>query len=200
MPNSTAVLTRKLTDTSLPSPPAVTVSVPYQAAQPGGRIDVPATTAADTVYPVAFGSCAEATYCEIYNSSTAQDVAARMGGASVSGVLVLGTVTLALAAAPGERLAVELGDDNGGTIGDDIAVRRSAGNVIVTSYNSSGPETLDVSNVTVYNNAPPILTPGGVLTLSNPAAGSTVSSAEAVLTDVQVAAGIISTIVLGDPV
>lgn len=199
MPNSEATHTNRLSgDTAPLSLPTVTVTVPYNAIQ-GGELDVPDTTAADTVYAIPFGSCAEATHIQMENS-TGQDIAARIGGASVSGVLTAGTVTIAFAAAPGERLSVEAGAANGGTPGV-LSVKRSAGNVVVQSWLlGTGLQTADVSDVTVYNNAPPLLPDGAILSLSCPAAGSTVTSASAILTAEQAGAGTIVAAVLGDPV
>jgi hypothetical protein len=198
MSNREASHTSRLSgDTSPLSLPTATITVPFNAIQ-GGDLDVPDTTVADTVYEVPFGSCEEATHVQILNS-TGQEIAARIGGASVTGTLVLGTVTIAFPAAAGERLSAELGAANGGTPGK-LHVRRSAGNVIVESYTVDGIQDADVSDVTVYNNAPPILPDGGILVLSTPAAGSGVSSASAILTDVQDGAGKIVAAVLGDPV
>jgi hypothetical protein len=198
MPNNTLTLSRRLTDSELGTIATVTVAAPYQA-RDLGRIDVPDTTVADTEYPLAFGSCAEAVYCEVQNE-TGQDIAVRMGGDSVTGTLVEGTATIAFAAAPGERLSVEAGDDNGGTPGV-LSVKRSAGNVIVQSWLvGTGIEAADVSDVTVYNNAPPLLPDGGVMLIAAEALGTGIASATAILSDVQAGEGIINTIVCGDPI
>lgn len=197
MANRTATLSARLSGDTAPLAPASReVLAPYTSNQ-GGDLDVPDTTAASTVYDVPFGSIAEATHIEIRND-TGQDIAARIGGASVTGTLVSGTATIAFAAAPGERLTVERVAGNGGTNGK-LYVERSSGNVIVTSYYASGVQTADVSSVKVYNNAPPIIADGGVHLVSSPAAGSGVATAEAILTATQSGAGTIETLVFGDP-
>lgn len=198
MPNREATLTDRLTgDTSPLSLPTLTVAVPYNAIQ-GGDLDVPDAASADTSYDVPFGTCAEATHVEIRNA-TGQAVAARIGGASVTGTLSSGTVTLTLAAVTDESLSVEV-VTSGGTPGV-LSVKRSGSNVIVQSWLlGTGLQTLDTSVVRVKNNAPPILADGGVLLVSNPSAGSVVSSAKVTLTALQSGAGKITTAVLGDPI
>lgn len=198
MANRTATFSGRLSGDITPLAPASREVLALFTSCQGGDLDVPDTTAASTSYSVPFGSITEATHCEVRND-TGQDVAVRVGGASVTGTLVSGTATIAFAAAPGERLSVERVAGNGGTNGK-LYVERSSGNVIVTSYYASGVQTADVSSVKVYNNAPPLLADGGVMLVSSPAAGSGVASAEAILTDTQAGAGTIETLVFGDPV
>lgn len=198
MANREAIHTNRLSgDTAPLSMPTETTAIPFNAIQ-GGELDVPDLTAGNTVYEIPFGACAEATYVEI-NNQTGQDIAARIGGASVAGTLASGTVTIAFAAVPGERLSVAM-TTSGGTPGV-LSVKRSAGNVIVQSWLSgTGIQTADSSVIKVYNNAPPLLPDGGVLAMAAPAAGSGVTSAEAILADAQSGAGKIVAAVLGDPV
>lgn len=198
MANRTATFSGRLSGDITPLAPASREVLALFTSCQGGDLDVPDTTAASTSYSVPFGSITEATHCEVRND-TGQDVAVRIGGASVSGVLASGTVTIAFAAVPGERLSVEM-TTSGGTPGV-LSVKRSSGNVIVQSWLSgTGIQTADTSTVKVYNNAPPLLADGGVMLVSSPAAGSGVASAEAILTDTQAGAGTIETLVFGDPV
>jgi hypothetical protein len=165
-------------------------------------VDVPDAASDNTEYEIAFGSVAEATYLEVKNS-TGQAVKLHLNQHSFDGTLVSGTATVAVPVVDGECLSLELGDDNGGTPGDDVAIRRSGGNVIVTAYNSSGVESLDVSDVTILQSTPVVLTNGGMAIVANPTAvggTSKLSEAKAVLTAVQSGAGRIAYKMFGDPV
>lgn len=181
--------------------PNLDVSPTYgQGALSVSGIDVPDAALDNTEYTVAFSQVAAATYLQILNS-TGQEVLARIGDDYFDVTLVLGTATTAFAAVDGERFSLELLDDNGGTPGDDVAVRRSAGNVIVTSYNASGVETLDVSTFRVRVNPPLALPDGGLVSFALPTlpAALPVSSATVKLTAAQTGAGVIATAILGDP-
>lgn len=205
MPNLEATFQARLSYTGPNSEsvtaPNISVAAPYAAgAQQVGGIDVPDAASSSTEYSVAFGSIAAATGILIENK-TGQELRARIESAvrSVTGTLASGTVTMALAAVPGERLSVEV-TTSGGTPGK-LHVRRSSGNVIVESYNSSGIETGDTSIVTVYNNAPIPLPDDAVLMVATPAApsGSAIAAASVRLTASQSGAGSVVTKVFGDP-
>lgn len=185
--------------------PAITVTAPYaQGAQMVGGIDVPDAATASTEYAVNFGTIAEATAIEIYNQ-TGQDLHVRINGApaSVSGALVSGTKTMALAAVTGEHLSVELVSGSG-TPGI-LSVRRSSGNVIVESWLAgTGIQALDASTVTVWQGGSPNLfrlPDGGALVIAMPAlpGGTPLASASVLLTGTQTGAGTVITKVFGDP-
>lgn len=184
--------------------PHVSKSVLYgEGAQLVGGIDVPDAAASGTEFAVPFGVIAEATGFVLENRS-GQEIRARLEAAngSATGTLVAGTVTIAFAAVPGERLSVEVVDDNGGTPGI-LSVRRSAGNVIVESWVAGvGLQVADVSDVIVYNNAGPALPDEATLVYASPTApaAAALGSASVWLTALQVGAGSVVTKVFGDPV
>ena len=183
--------------------PQLTVAAPYApgAIAPLG-IDVPVSTAADTEYSVAFGSVDAATFVSIHNRSGVEArIRLEVDDDSVTGTLVSGTATIPFAAVPGERLYVTRTAGNGGTNGK-LYVERSSGNVIVTSYYSSGVQTADVSSVKVYNNAPPAIANGGAMVIASPAAvaANAITGATVTIADEPASAGLFSTKVAGDPV
>lgn len=177
---------------------SVRVASAYQAQQVG-EIDVPAATQANTAYPVTFGSITGATSFRLENR-TGQEVRVRIGESSVSGTLGAGVVTLPLVAVDGERLSA-VRTTPLGTIGTDLAVLRSGGNVTVTSYDGTAKQTGDLSVVTVYQDVPITLGTGGVVLVAMPAAvsGTALERATVVTTDAQEGSGKIATFVFGDP-
>lgn len=209
MPNSTATFQFKLSytdaDSTAQTAPTFTVAAPHAlGGQLLGGIDVPDAATSTTEYSVPFGTIASATGLIIENR-TGQDVAVRLNGqpADVSGALVSGTKTMALASVTGEKLSVEL-VTSGGTAGI-LSVRRSGGNVIVESWLAgTGIQTLDSSTVKVVQNAAHLfrLPNLGALGVAMPAASgaSPIASASVILTATQSGAGTIATKVFGDPV
>lgn len=182
-----------------------TVSAPFsEGARIDAGIDVPDLALSGTEYALSFGSIAAATALHLENK-TGQDVHVRLNGqpASVSGTLVAGTKTMALAAVTGEHLSAELVTAHG-TPGI-LSVRRSGGNVIVESWLAgTGLETADVSDVKVSNGGSPNLfrlPTGGSMTILAPAAAgaSAIASASVLLSDAQDGAGSISYKIFGDP-
>lgn len=205
MPNESATFQFKLayadTDSTAITAPTYSVAAPYAlGAQDVSGIDVPDLAAASTAYAASFSAIGAATGILITNR-TGQDVAVRFEGGSVTGTLVSGTATIALAAQPGERLTVERTAANGGTPGK-LYVERSSGNVIVTSYYASGVQAADVSSVKVYNNAPPAIANLGAVCIAMPAAasGQALTAASVILTAEQAGAGTVGVKVFGDPV
>lgn len=170
-----------------------------------GGVDVPDAATSATEYAIPFGSIAAATGLIIKND-TGQDVHVKLNGqpSSVSGTLVAGTKTLALAAVTGERLAAELVTSHG-TAGI-LSVRRSGGNVIVESWLAgTGLQASDISDVIVHNGGSPQLfrlPTGGVLAIAAPAApgSSPLASASVVLSATQTGAGSLDFSIFGDPV
>lgn len=208
MPNSTATFQFRLsytdTDSTAQTAPAFSVAAPHSlGAQTVGGIDVPDAATASTEYSVPFGAVGAATGLLIENR-TGQDLAIRLNGqpANVSGALVSGTKTMALAAVTGEKLSVEM-VTSGGTPGI-LSVRRSSGNVIVESWLAgTGIQTSDTSTVKVVQNAVHLfqLPDLGALAVAMPAAAGAapLASASVILTDTQSGAGTVGVKVFGDP-
>ncbi len=163
-------------------------------------LDVPDLAAADTEYEVAFSDVAIATYMLIENS-TGQEILVHIGGDYVQGTLVSGTKTIAFPAVEGERLSVEM-VTSGGTPGI-LSVRRSSGNVIVESWLAgTGLQASDTSVVRVFNNPALALPSGGLVSFALPSApetGAPVASAQVTLTAAQDGAGVVATVICGDP-
>jgi len=85
-------------------------------------------------------------------SSPGDGYAALLESAGVAGTLVAGTTDIALANVAGDRLAVVMEDDNGGTPGVLSVKRKSNTEVTVESWvDGTGVQALDVSDVKVYN-------------------------------------------------
>lgn len=209
MPNLTATLAFRLSytgpDSEAITAPHLSIPVPYAAGgQLVGGIDVPDAAAILTEYAVPFGGIASATALIIENL-TGQDVHVRINGApgSVTGTLVAGTKTLALASVTGEHLSVEL-VTSAGTAGI-LSVRRSSGNVIVESWLAgTGLQTADVSAVKVWQGGSPDLfrlpTASALAVAMSAAPGaSPIASASVILTAIQSGAGSLVTKVFGDP-
>ncbi len=187
-------------------PPDVSVAAPFSAgAFLDGGVDIPDTTAASTEYALSFGSIAAATGLIVENQ-TGQDLHVKLNGgpAAVTGTLVAGTKTLALASVTGEKLCVALATSHG-TPGI-LSVRRSGGNVIVESWLAgTGLQASDISDIIVHNGGSPQLfrlPDGGVMAIAAPAApgSSALASASVVTTGTQAGAGAVAFKVFGDPV
>ena len=209
MPDSNAAFQFRLTYTGpndeTIAAPTKSVSAPYApGAQLVGGVDVPDAATSGTEYQIPFGTIASATALYIENR-TGQPVDVRLNGApaTVSGTLVSGTKTMALAAVTGEHLSVER-VTSAGTAGI-LSVRRSSGNVIVESWVSgTGIQALDTSDVKVWQGGSPNLfrlEDGGVLTIAQPdvPGSSGIASASVLLTTTQSGAGSVVTKVFGDP-
>lgn len=187
--------------------PLMTVSAAYAlGAQLVGGIDIVDGEEAGTEHNVPFGEIAVATGLIIENKS-GQELKVKLNGipASVAGTLVAGEATLLLDEVSGEKLSVELGNDNGGTAGVLSVVRTSGTEVLVQSWLSgTGIQAADVSDVTVYNgnaNATFSLPHGGFVTVvaASMATSLPLTSASVVTTATQDGAGTVVFKVFGDP-
>jgi hypothetical protein len=204
MSDNTAALQVRLSytgpDDESVTAPHLSVSAPYApGALAVGGVDVPDHTESETSFELPFGAVASPTLMVIENR-LGQEVLLRLGGDSGLGTLVAGQGTAVVPVADGERLSHEVVDDNGGTPGAINLQRGMGDDVIINSYDGAGINTLDVSTIRVYNNAPPSFPGGAVLVLALPESTyQPITNATITITDEQHPAGSFVTKVFGDP-